>query len=127
MKAVLLPSRRVVREAIVASLRHGDATIECAARALGVSVRTLQRHLARLGTSHSEMLAELRLEIACRLLAGSSPPLSEIAKFLGYANASSFSRAFARSMGVQPVAYRRRQLAPKHRRVRNRKKLSIGC
>jgi AraC-like DNA-binding protein len=113
MRVVRLPSFQAVRAAIVASLRHGDATLDGTARALKISGRTLQRHLGRLGTSHSEMLAELRLKIACRLLVDSSKPLSDIAKFLGYSNASSFSRSFARLMKIQPVVYRRQQRAGK--------------
>ncbi|WP_456734237.1 helix-turn-helix domain-containing protein [Bradyrhizobium sp. USDA 3364] len=113
MRAIRLPSYRTVRAAIVASLRQGDATLDSTARALKVSSRTLQRHLGRMGTSHSEMLAEVRLNVACRLLADSSKRLSDIAIFLGYANASSFSRTFARLMKVQPVVYRRQQLARK--------------
>ncbi|WP_454622238.1 helix-turn-helix domain-containing protein [Bradyrhizobium cenepequi] len=116
MRAIPLPSSREVRAAIVASLQHGDATLDSTARALKVSSRTLQRHLGRMGTSHSKMLAEVRLNVACHLLADSSKRLSEIAKFLGYANASSFSRTFARLMKVQPVVYRRQQLARKHGR-----------
>jgi len=67
-----------------------------------------------MGTSHSQMLAEVRLNIACRLLADSSKRLSDIAKSLGYTNASSFSRTFARLMKVQPVIYRQQQRARKH-------------
>lgn len=68
-----------------------------------------------MGTSHSEMLAEARLNLACRLLEGSSQRLSDIAKTLGYSNASSFSRTFVRLMKVQPVVYRKQQLARKDR------------
>lgn len=114
MRAVRLPSSQAVHAAIVASLRHGDATLDSTARALKISARTLQRHLGRMGTSHSEMLAQARLHIACRLLVDSSKRLSDIAKFLGYTNASSFSRAFMRLMKVRPVIYRRQQLARKH-------------
>jgi AraC-like DNA-binding protein len=113
MKAVRLPSSHAVRAAIVASLRHGDASLESTARKLKISARTLQRHLARMGTSHSEMLAEVRLDIACRLLVDSSKRLSDIAKFLGYSNPSSFSRTFIRLMKIQPVIYRQQQLARK--------------
>ncbi|WP_080667248.1 helix-turn-helix domain-containing protein [Bradyrhizobium sp. USDA 3256] len=119
MRAIRLPSYRTVRAAIVVSLRQGDATLDSTARALKVSSRTLQRHLGRMGTSHSKMLAEVRLNVACRLLADSSKRLSGIAKFLGYANASSFSRIFARLMKVQPVVYRRQQLARKHGQARH--------
>ncbi len=120
MRAVRLPSFQAVRAAIVASLRRGDATLESTARALKISGRTLQRHLGRLGTSHGKMLAEIRLKIACRLLADSSKPLSDIAKLLGYTNASSFSRSFARLMKIQPVVYRRRQRAGKRDPARPR-------
>ncbi|MCC8944013.1 helix-turn-helix transcriptional regulator [Bradyrhizobium sp. Arg62] len=122
MRAVRLPSSDAVRAAIVASLRHGDATINGTARACKISARTLQRHLGRMGTSHSAMLAEVRLNMACRLLAESSRPLSDIAKILGYSSASSFSRTFARLMKVQPVVYRRQQFAGKHREAPHRKR-----
>ena len=122
MTAVRLPSSSAVRAAIVASLRHGDATFDSTANALKTSGRTLQRHLERMGTSHSKILDEVRLEIACRLLAGSSKRLSDIAKLLGYTNASSFSRAFARLMKIQPVVYRRQQLGRKHHRLGHRRR-----
>jgi AraC-like DNA-binding protein len=115
MRAVRLPSAKEVRAVMVASLQRGDATLDGTAHALRISARTLQRHLGRLGTSHSELLAEVRLNIACRLLADSGKRLSDIAKILGYANASSFSRSFARSMKIQPVVYRRQQLTRERR------------
>jgi AraC-like DNA-binding protein len=114
MRAVSLPTSRSIRAAVVASLRHGDATLDSTARALKISPRTLQRHLARTGTSHSQILAEVRLNIACRMLAGSNKRLSDIAEFLGYTNASSFSRTFVRLMKIQPVIYRQQQRARKH-------------
>lgn len=120
-----MPSSRAVRAAIVASLRHGDATLGSAARACKVSTRTLQRHLGRMGTSHSAMLAEVRLAIACHMLADSSKRLSDIAKFLGYTNASSFSRTFMRLMKVQPIVYRQQQLARKQERARHRRRTRV--
>jgi len=116
MRAVRLPSSTAVRTVIVASLRHGDATLDSTAHALRISGRTLQRHLERMGTSHSKMLDEVRLEIACRLLADTSKRLSDIAEFLGYTNASSFSRAFVRLMKIQPIVYRRQQRGREHDR-----------
>lgn len=68
------------------------------------------------------MLAEVRLDMACRLLVDSSKRLSVIARFLGYSNASSFSRTFVRLMKVQPIVYRRQQLARKYRRGRHHEK-----
>lgn len=121
MRAVRLPSAQAVRAVIAASLRHGDATLDSTARVLNVSPRTLQRHLGRMGTSHSEILAEVRLNIACRLLAGSSKRLSDIAKFVGYTNPSSFSRTFVRLMKVQPVIYRQQQRSRKQGQARHRR------
>ena len=60
-----------------------------------------------MGTSYSEIVAETRLEIACRLLAETNEHISRIALSLGYAGASSFSRTFMRMMKVQPGTYRR--------------------
>jgi AraC-like DNA-binding protein len=113
MRAIQLPSFAAIRAAIVASRQHDDATLDSTARALNVSLRTLQHRLGRMGTSHSKMLAEVRLNAACHLLGGSSKRLSDIAEFFGYSNASSFSRTFVRLMKVHPIVYRRQQLARK--------------
>lgn len=121
MRAVPLPSFKDIRATIIVLLRHGDTTLDSTAGALKISSRTLQRHLGRMGTSHSEMLDEVRLKVARRLLADSSKRLSDIANILGYANASSFSRAFVRLMNIQPVLYRRQYLTCKHKRARSRR------
>ena len=115
MKPVRLPSQRSVRAAIAASLQHDGASLQRTASQLGVSVRSLQRHLSEMGTSYSEMVAEVRLDAACHLLMESNARISDIALLLGYAGPSSFSRTFMRLMKIQPVIYRRQQ--------RNRKAL----
>ena len=104
-------SRYSVRAAIYALLRQDDASVRCTARRLGVSVRSLQRHLAEMGTSYGELVDEVRLETACRLLAESDERVSDIAMRLGYTGPSSFSRSFARLMKMSPTAYRQRQTA----------------
>ena len=103
------PSRYSVRAAIAASLRHRGATLERTARQLGMSPRSLQRRLAEMGTSHSELVAEIRLDTACHLLVESDEPIWKIAARLGFAGASSFNRTFMRLMKTQPGAYRRQQ------------------
>ncbi|MCV9940413.1 helix-turn-helix transcriptional regulator [Boseaceae bacterium BT-24-1] len=107
MKLVHMPSRHEVRAAVAASLQHNGAALPSTASRLGVRVRSLQRHLASMGTSYSEIVAEVRLDTACRLLAETNEHISHIALSLGYAGASSFSRTFMRLMKVQPAAYRR--------------------
>jgi len=92
-------------------LRQGDASLHLAAHRLGISSRSLQRHLAGMGTSYSEIVAEIRLDTACYLLVESEQSISSIAGRLGYSGVSSFSRTFMRMMKIPPVVYRRQQTA----------------
>lgn len=119
MKPVRLPTQHSVRAAIAASLRHGGTSLQHTASQLGVSVRSLQRHLSEMGTSYSEMVAEVRLDTACYLLLESNERISDIALRLGYAGPSSFSRTFMRLMKIQPVVYRRKQRNGKGRQDKN--------
>jgi AraC-like DNA-binding protein len=121
MKSARLPSQYAVRAAIAASLRHGDASLQRTARQLGVSPRSLQRHLAEVGTSFSELVVEVRLDTACLLLLESNERIADIARRLGYAGASSFSRSFMRLMKIQPVIYRRQQGIRTHGKSRHGK------
>ncbi|QEL26514.1 helix-turn-helix transcriptional regulator [Bosea sp. F3-2] len=108
MKLGQIPSQHAVREAITASLQCG-ASLQDIASKLGVSARSLQRHLAAHGTSHSEIVTEVRLAIACRLLTETNEKISRIALLLGYTGPPSFSRSFRRLMKIQPANYRRQQ------------------
>jgi AraC-like DNA-binding protein len=115
MKPGRMPSRYAVRAAIAASLRQGGASLQHTANQLGVSARSLQRHLGEMGTSYRDMVAEVRLDAACRLLVESNAQILDIALCLGYAGASSFSRTFMRLMKIQPIIYRRQQRNDKAR------------
>jgi len=109
MKRVGSPTRHSVRAAIAVSMRHGGANLQRTARQLGVSGRSLQRRLADMGTSYSELVAEVRLDTACELLVQSDKRICDIAVRLGFSSASSFNRTFMRLMKIQPGAYRRQQ------------------
>ena len=73
---------------------------------LGVSERTLQRRLTELGRSFSDVVEDFRHEEAARLLATPGIPLVEVASRLGYAEQTSFTRAFRRWTGTTPGAWR---------------------
>jgi AraC-like DNA-binding protein len=73
-----------------------------------VSARTLKRQLAAHGTSFRDLLDELRRDRAIRLLDGGDAPIDTISERLGYADASNFTRAFRRWMGVSPTDWRLR-------------------
>ena len=89
-------------------LPTGHPTIEHAARRLGIPVRTLQRRLRERGQSYGELVDATRRRRACCLLARPGTRVADVAKALGYADASSFSRAFRRWTGMAPREFRRR-------------------
>ena len=53
-----------------------------------------------------EYLRRLRLEFACRELAGSRKAIAEIALAAGFSDQSHFNRAFRREVGMSPSQYR---------------------
>lgn len=116
MKPVRSLSQHSVRVVIATSLRQGDISLPRVASRLGVSTRSLQRHLAEMGTSYSEIVAEIRIEMACQLLVETDERILDIASRLGYAGASSFSRIFMRLIKTRPIVYRRLQRARRSRR-----------
>ena len=94
---------------------NGSFTTEClveASERIGVSPRTLQRHLDRSGTSFSAELERARRARAVHLLTTTERPLWAIAGELGFCDASSFSRAFQRWFARAPGAVRRALPAP---------------
>lgn len=96
-----------VRSFIRSHIGSPDCTAEECAAALSSSVRTLQKQLARAGTSFSAMLDCERCEMAKAALMRSTVSLDELAMDLGYAEQSTFSRAFRRWTGLSPGEFRR--------------------
>lgn len=80
-----------------------------AARALGISERTLARRLQAQGSSYEGLLDGVRREQALQALADATRPIGDIAQALGFAEASTFYRAFRRWTGMTPVQWRRAQ------------------
>lgn len=98
-----------VRLAIAELSRTRRPTIDKVAEVLGVSVRSLQRRLNEDGHTFSELVEAVRFDRACRLLKGPRMRVTDVAAALGYADHSSFSRAFMRWSGMPPRAYRHHQ------------------
>lgn len=97
---------RALRARLRDALAQGRADAARMAELLGVSERTLQRRLADIGRSFSEVVDEFRREEAARLLATPGLHLVQVASRLGYAEQTSFTRAFRRWTGVTPGAWR---------------------
>ncbi len=97
-----------VRAALPRELHGGDVTAAAMARRLGMSARTLHRSLAGEGASFHEIVDRHRHEEAVRALSDARLAIADIAFDLGFAELSSFYRAFKRWTGTTPAEYRRR-------------------
>ncbi len=97
---------RKVRDAIEAQLPEGEPSAERIAQALHLSLRSLQRHLADEGCRFDALLNECRENLALLHLRDPQCSLTEISHLLGFADTSSFSRAFKRWTGITPGQFR---------------------
>ncbi len=85
-----------------------DPSAPALARALHMSPRTLQRHLAEEGTTLRVLVEQARRQRAVQLLE-SGRSIADIAGVLGYTS-SAFHRAFRRWTGCTPEVYRQKRL-----------------
>lgn len=76
------------------------------ANAFGLSTRSYRRKLAAIGTSHAQLLSNARLKNACRMLAGQSQSVTQVAYELGYGNPGDFTRFFKGRIGCTPIQYK---------------------
>ena len=76
----------------------------------GMSERTFARRLAEEGTTFSQLLDRLRLELARRYLLNDGLAISKVAWLLGYQEVGAFSHAFRRWTGQSPSEVARRGL-----------------
>ena len=97
-----------VRAAVADALRRREVPgIEEVARAVGTSVRSLQRHLSDQRTSFSGEVDLVRRDLALRHVTERRLALCEIGFLLGYSEPRAFHRAFRRWTGTSPAQYRR--------------------
>lgn len=95
-----------LRQLVQALLPYGCPDISLVAAASGLSVRSLQRHLAEAGLTYSKLVDQVRFNRAATLLQQPDVKLLEIATELGYTDPANFARAFRRWAGVSPREYR---------------------
>ena len=100
-----------VREAIEVELRGGNPKIESVARRLAMSPRTLQRRLKDQGALFNDLLDGMRFRAAKSYLTQRDIASREVAYLLGFAEQSSFNRAFKRWSGQTPAEFRRQPAA----------------
>ena len=96
-----------LKQVLPAYLREGTPPIALAAEIANTSVRSLQRELSKDKLTYLDLLAQIRFEMASRLLKDENTQIQEISYKLGYNDASHFARAFRRIAGISPSEYRR--------------------
>jgi AraC-like DNA-binding protein len=106
-----------VENAIAVLLPHGKVRMSEAARKLGLSGKTLARRLSAEGLTFTDLLRNLRIDLANRHLADKELSISQIAWLLGYQGVSAFTHAYRRWTGHAPRTRRRRTV----RRMRHSK------
>jgi AraC-like DNA-binding protein len=94
--------RTRVENAISSVLPHGRVFVEDVARSLGMSERTLARKLSDEGLNFTEILQQLRRDLAVRYLDDRKLHVSKIAWLLGFHEVSAFTHAFKRWTGKTP-------------------------
>ena len=98
--------RTRVENAISSLLPHGRVLVEDVARSLGMSKRTLARKLSDEGLNFTEILQQLRRDLAVRYLDDRKLHISKIAWLLGFHEVSAFTHAFKRWTGKTPSQMR---------------------
>lgn len=105
------PLAYVIRTRLPEALRAQRFTADDMAQELGLSRRTLHRHLAAENATFEELLDMFRQEQAVQMLQSGDHSMVEIAYALGYNEQSSFNRAFRRWTGTSPSLWLRTQPA----------------
>lgn len=105
-----LPSESSLKQELIrevsTKLSSGIPVASEIARQLGMSERTLYRRLADEGLSYRDVVQDAQSALAHQLLSATSCSISEIAFLTGFAEQSTFSRAFKRWNGEAPARYR---------------------
>jgi AraC-like DNA-binding protein len=95
------------KDAIAQALSEGAPKMADIAQGLGLSARSFHRRLSEHGVTFQTLTEETRRDLAEGLLRDERHSLAEIAFLTGFAEQSSFTRAFKRWVGMTPASYRK--------------------
>lgn len=99
------PFTRTVSKIILARLDDEALSIDAVARELAMSVRTLQNRLETEGVVFSDLLRDIRRQLAQKYLR-ENYTVEQITYLLGFSEPSVFRKAFKKWSGVTPREYR---------------------
>lgn len=88
------------RQLVLLLLPRGHCRVDTVAQSLGMTRRTLARHLDQDGTSFSALVDDLRSDLLTRYRDDGTRPLADIAELLGFSAPSAFSRWHRQRFGV---------------------------
>jgi AraC family transcriptional regulator of adaptative response / methylphosphotriester-DNA alkyltransferase methyltransferase len=83
-----------------------DLTLDDVARAVASSRRQVQRLFEESQDTFRAHLTRVRMDQAAELLAGTTSPVREIARQVGYRQSAQFAKAFRRHTGKSPLEWR---------------------
>jgi len=98
-----------VRDYLLDRAKGDRPDMAAAARALGLSTRSLRRRLSQEGRSYSDIVDEALSTIAKRLLADDERSIEATAYDMGFSSPSAFHKAFKRWTGTTPREFRQRR------------------
>jgi AraC-like DNA-binding protein len=104
-----LPYAARVLDVLVWQRPPRDVSMRGVARVLGLSERSLRRRLRAEGRTYNSLLSEALARIAKDYLLDERRTIQETASALGFADNTSFHRAFKRWTGLTPATYRKQQ------------------
>jgi len=95
-------ARGQVEKLVLPVLHTGEVSADGVAAKLGISRQTLYRNLKAEGVTFEQVLDELRHKMALHYLGGKKVSVNDTAYLVGFADPTSFSRAFKRWTGMTP-------------------------
>ncbi|MFP5276135.1 MAG: AraC family transcriptional regulator [Acidobacteriota bacterium] len=91
---------------VIASTPGHSPTMELVAKRLATTVRTLHRKLHAEGASYTQIIDDVRCNLAKEYLRSTKLSTDEIAERLGFSEATNFRHAFRRWTGSTPAHFR---------------------
>jgi AraC-like DNA-binding protein len=91
---------------IIASTPGHSPSMEGVARQIATTVRTLNRKLHAEGTSFTQILDDVRCNLASEYLRSTKLSVEDISELVGFSEATNFRHAFRRWTGSTPARYR---------------------
>ena len=96
---------------IAANFKSGEIRVRALAKMCGMSEKYFSTlFFAGYGATPKNYILQLRFDTARTLLSGTKMPIGDVAAACGFPNAYYFSRAFCRTVGMTPTAYRKLNL-----------------